>query len=161
MAALAKGRNIHSKGVVKAMLDDLDLPVAANKVIYQGALVCLNSSGYLEPMTAATGKIAAGVAMLNPNEDSLDTTGLSNGDKHCRVRQGVFGFVNSGTDPVAQADVGKYCWGVDDQTIAKSSNSSARSKVGVIVEYIATGPGAGVYVAVGLQLNPAATGAAT
>jgi len=158
MAALTAARNTKQLGVVKAVLDDLELPQAATKVIYQGALVVLNASGYAEPGTSATGKTAAGVAMLNPNTGSQDSTGLSNGDLKVRVRQGTFRFNNSSAgDAIARANVGKYCWIVDDQTVAKSSNSGARSKAGVIIDVDSSG----VWVAVGLQLNPAVAGAAT
>lgn len=158
MSALTKGRNTKEMGVVKAVLDDLDLPQAATKKVYQGSLVVLNASGYAEPGTAATAKIAAGVAMLNPNTDVSDSTGLADGALRIRVRQGAFWFANSSAgDLIAQADVGKYCWVVDDQTVAKTSNSSARSKAGIILDVSTLG----VLVAVGLQLNPAPTGAAT
>lgn len=159
MSALTASRNTKQLGPVKAVLDDLDLPQAATKIIYQGALVVLNASGYAEPGTQATAKIAAGVAELNPNTGSQDSTGFSNGDKRVRVRQGTFRFNNSaaGVDLIAVADVGKYCWIVDDQTVAKSSASAARSKAGIIIDVDSSG----VWVAVGLQLNPAPTGAAT
>jgi hypothetical protein len=159
MSALTASRNTKQLGVVKAVLDDLDLPQAATKIIFEGALVVVNASGYCEPATQATAKIAAGVAALNPNTGSSNSTGFSNGDLRVRVRQGVFRFNNSaaGVDLIAQADVGKYCWMVDDQTVAKSSASSARSKAGVIIDV----DSAGVWVAVGLQLNPDMTGAAT
>lgn len=158
MSALTASRNTKQLGVVKAMLDDLDLPQAATKIIFQGALVVVNASGYAEPGTQATGKTAAGVAELNPNTGSQDSTGFSNGDKRVRVRQGTFRFNNSaGVDLIAQADVGKYCYIVDDQTVAKSSASSARSKAGIIIDV----DSAGVWVAVGLQLNPAPAAAAS
>lgn len=158
MSALTAGRNTKQLGVVKAVLDDLDLPQAATKIIYEGALVCVNSAGYVEPATSATAKTCAGVAMLNPNTGSSDSTGFSNGDKRIRVRQGIFRFANSSSgDLIAQADVGKYCWMVDDQTVAKTSNSSARSKAGIIIDVDSSG----VWVAVGLQLNPDVAAAAS
>jgi hypothetical protein len=158
MSALTKGRNTKQYGIVKAVADDLDLPQAATKKVYEGALVVLNSSGFAEPGTQATAKIAAGVAMLNPNTDVSDSTGLADGALRIRVRQGIFLFANSaGVDLIAQADVGKYCYIVDDQTVAKSSASSARSKAGIIIDVTT----AGVFVALGLQLNPAPTAAAT
>lgn len=157
MSALTAGRNTIQWGAVKAVLDDLELPQKGSTVIYQGALIVLNA-GYAAPATTATGLIAAGVAILNPNTGKSDTTGAADGSVTIRVRQGVFRFnCNTGGDVIAQADVGKYCYIVDDNTVAKSSNASARSKAGIIVS-VET---AGVWVAVGLQLNPAPAAAAT
>lgn len=157
MSALAASRNTPEWGVVKAVLDDLELPQKGSTKVYQGALVVLNA-GYAAPATTATGLIAAGVAYLNPNTGVSDTTGLADGAATIRVRQGVFRFnCNTGGDVIAQADVGKYCYIVDDQTVAKSSNASARSKAGIIIAV----DSAGVWVAVGLQLNPAPAAAAT
>jgi hypothetical protein len=155
--SLTAARNTPQWGAIKAVLDDLELPQKASTKIYQGALVVLNA-GYAAPGSTATGLIAAGVAMLNPNTGVSDTTGLADGAVTIRVRQGVFKFLNgTGGDVIAQADVGKYCYIIDDQTVAKSSNSSARSKAGIIIAVEASG----VWVAVGLQLNPAPAAAAT
>jgi hypothetical protein len=157
--ALTQGKKITQEGIVKAVLDDLELPQAATKIIYEGALVVLNSSGYAEPGTAATGKIAAGVAHFVVNADSQNSTGFADGALKLRVRQGAFWFKNSSSgDAIAQSEVGKYCWIVDDETVAKTSNSAARSKAGIVLAVDST---MGVLVAVGLQLNPAVTAGAT
>ena len=157
MSALTASRNTTQLGVVKAVLDDLALPQKGSTKIYQGALVVLNA-GYAAPGSTASGLIAAGVAFLNPQTAVSDSTGLADGAISLRVRQGVFLFnCNTGGDVIAQADAGKYCYIVDDQTVAKSSNASARSKAGIIIAVDSTG----VYVAVGLQLNPAPAAAAT
>ena len=155
--SLTASRNTPQWGAIKAVLDDLELPQKGSTKIYQGALVVLNA-GYAAPGSTATGLIAAGVAFLNPNIGVSDTTGLADGSVTIRVRQGVFRFLNgAGGDVIAQADVGKYCWITDDQTVAKSSNSSAKSKAGIIIAVDASG----VWVDVGLQLNPAPAAAAT
>ncbi len=157
MSALTASRKTPQWGAIKAVLDDLEIPQKATTKIYQGAIVVLNA-GYGAPATTATGLIAAGVAMLNPNTGVSDSTGLADGALTIRVRQGVFRFnCNTGGDVIAQADVGKYCYLVDDQTVAKSSNASARSKAGIIIAVDSSG----VWVALGLQLNPAPAAAAT
>jgi hypothetical protein len=156
--ALSASRNTKQLGVVKAVLDDLELGQATNTTIYQGALVALNSSGYATPGATAATLIAAGVYMGNPNTGSSVSTGISDGVVRIRVRQGVFHFLNSAAaDAIAVGQIGKYCWIVDDQTVAKSSNSGARSIAGIVIAVDSTG----VWVSVGLQTNPSVAAGAT
>lgn len=154
---LTAARDTKQWGAIKAVLDDLELGQKTNTKIYQGALTAIDSTGYLVPGAVATTLIAAGVAFLNPNTGVSDTTGVANGVTVIRVRQGVFRFLGESGNSPAITDVGKYCYIVDDQTVSKSSNGSTRSKAGIIISV----DSAGVWVAVGLQLNPAPTAAAT
>jgi len=103
-------------------------PVAAAKVLYKGALVCLNSSGYATPGAVSTSLIAVGVA-----EDTVDNTDGDNGDLNVLVHECVVAFENSaGGDEITIADIGSVCWIVDDQTVAKTSNSNTRSVAGFV-----------------------------
>lgn len=112
----------------------LSVPVKAATKVQQGGIVVLNA-GYAAPATEATGLIAIGVADLE-----ADNTGGSAGAISARVRSGVFKFGNSAsTDLIAQAQVGSDCYLVDDQTVAKTSNSSARSRAGKVVAIDADG----------------------
>lgn len=106
-------------------------PVKSGVTIYPGAAVVLNG-GYLAPATTATGLISVGVA--NPaNGQPVDNSSGSDGDLMCDVVPGVFRFANStSTDAIAQADIGKDCYWVDDQTVAKTDGSSTRSRAGKI-----------------------------
>lgn len=92
------------------------VPVAANKKIYAGALVAADASGYATPGATATTLTALGRA-----EESVDNTGGANGAKSVTVRRGVFLFKNSAGDPVTQAELGKTCYIVDDETVSKSN----------------------------------------
>lgn len=130
MTALTKGRNTPQRDVAFIEKD-----VAAAKVIYEGALVCLNSSGDLTPGAVATGLIAVGRA-----EETVDNSDGSAGDLTCRVRTGVFRWANSAdSDEITDAEIGDLCYVVDDQTVAKTSNSSTRSPAGVVVDVDAQG----------------------
>jgi hypothetical protein len=105
------------------------LPVKANTKIFAGSLVVVDA-GYAAPGRTATGLITAGRA-----EATVDNTGGSAGAKVAEIRRGVFKFNNSSAgDAIAQADVGKVCYIVDDQTVALTSDSSARSRAGMIYQ---------------------------
>lgn len=147
--ALAAARNTPQWGAVKAVLDDLDIQQAANKIIYQGGIVAV-SAGFGQPATAALGLIAAGIAFLDPNTGSSDSTGLAAGALTIRVRQGTFRVLNSAsTDAIAQADQFKPCYLVDDQTVAKTNGAGTRSFAGIIM-FVDT---SGVWVFFSAQLS--------
>ena len=141
MTALAASRSTPQMGT-STVPDTLSMPMKASSKVYAGGIVVL-SSGYAKAGATAASLIAVGVA-----EEDVDNTSGGNGDLNVRVRQGVFKFVNSGADPVAQADVGADVYIVDDQTIAKTSNSSARSRAGKLVKFESTG----VWVQIGIGL---------
>lgn len=126
------------------------LPVAAAVLIYAGALVMMDSSGNAKPATAATGLVAIGVA-----DAYVDNSDGDAGDAYVTVRTGIWSFKNSGGgDAIAADDAGKICYAVDDQTVALTSNSGARSPAGRIVAM----NGSEVFVEVGEQAAPGADG---
>lgn len=119
----------------------LSLPVKANTKIHAGSLVVIDA-GYAAPGRTATGLITLGRA-----EETVDNTGGNAGDKRVSVRQGVFNFTNSAdADAIAQAQVGGMSYIVDDQTVAKTDGSGARSAAGRIVQVDSDG----VWVELGL-----------
>jgi hypothetical protein len=144
MMALSADRNTPSRDGVQEQLG-----VAATKKFYAGALVCVNSSGYATPGAASAALVAVGRA-----EAAVDNTSGADGDVKVNFRRGVFRFANSATtDAIAAADIGTDCYIVDDQTVAKTSNSGARSVAGRIVDVDAQG----VWVLVGYGLPKSAT----
>ena len=102
-------------------------PVAANVVIYKGALVAFSAAGLLQP-----GAVAATLTAAGRVEETIDNTGGAAGARSCTFRRGVFQFKNSGADPVTQADMYKDCYIVDDETVARTSGSGARSIAGKV-----------------------------
>jgi hypothetical protein len=112
---------------------------AATKIL-AGALVAIDSTGYLVNASEATGLIACGVA-----DETCDNTSGSSGDKRCRVLSGVFKFKNSSSsDAIAQANLFGLCYAADNQTVALTSNSGARSVAGIVFQIDSDG----VYVLV-------------
>jgi hypothetical protein len=130
MAALITDRNTPFKegGLIS-------VPVAAGVKIFSGALVALNAAGYATP-----GAVSATLTYLGRSDSYADNTVGADGAATVLVRRHcMFKFLNSGADPVAQADVGKTCYILDDQTIAKTSAAAARSAAGKVMGVEADG----------------------
>ena len=124
MTALAADRNTHMKEG-----ELIGVPVAANAKIYAGALVVANATGY-----AAPGSTATTLTYLGRAEASVDNTGGADGAKTVMVRRKVaFKFANLAADLVTQADLGKTCYIVDDQTVAKTNGTNTRSAAGKVL----------------------------
>jgi hypothetical protein len=116
------------------LVDLINLPLKANTKVYAGSLVVIDA-GYAAPGRIATGLIAIGRA-----EKTVDNTGGSAGALTVDVRRGTYKWNNSSAgDAIAQADVGNSCYVIDDQTVAKTSNTSTRSVAGRILAVDATG----------------------
>lgn len=130
MAALTEGRP-----TPKRDSKTFGRGVAATKIIYQGALVCLNAAGYATPGAVATTLKADGLAL-----STVDNSAGGNGAKTVEVERGTFRFGNStSTDAITIADIGATAYIVDDQTVAKTNGSATRSAAGTIVDVDAVG----------------------
>lgn len=116
------------EGDIKSML------MAAVK-IFAGAIVMRNATGFATKGAAALALRGAGVAI-----EQVDNSGGSAGDLSINVREGVFRFANSAdTDAILDDDIGKLCYAVDDQTVAKTNGTNTRSVAGVVVGVDALG----------------------
>lgn len=121
-----------------------DLPVKAGAKIYYGALVVLDG-GYAAPGREAEGLRARGVCLggtYGAQSEVVDNTDGTNGALSCKVRAGVFKFVNGGD--ITQAHVGTNAYILDDQTVVK--DGTERSLAGEIMQLDADG----VWIAVGM-----------
>lgn len=119
----------------------LSLGVAAGAVIYSGALVAMDTDGYLVPAGTAVTETVLGRA-----NDFRDNTGGADGDLECEVAVGVFQWENSAAaDEILSSDRGKACYAVDDQTVALTDNNAARALAGMVVSVDSDG----VWVATG------------
>ena len=128
--ALAQDRNTQMKDG-----EEIPVLVAANAVIYAGALVVANAAGY-----AAPGSVATTHTYLGRAEERVDNTGGANGAKSVRVRRGkAFLFKNHGADLVTQASLGKVCYIVDDETVALTNGGATRSAAGMVMAVDASG----------------------
>ena len=114
----------------------LSLPVKADAVIYQGALVAVGADGYAIPAKKAESLRAAGRA-----EETADNTGGSDGAVNVTVSRGAFIWENSGTNQVAVKDLLGPCYMEDDQTVGNLSTGASPAGIvlavtdeGVLVE---------------------------
>ena len=131
MTALANDRT-----TPKRTGHNLNHPVAAGAVIFAGALVCLNASGFaVKGSTSATLK-ASGMARAR-----VDNTAGADGALRLEVdRHGLYQFANSAAgDAIALADMGSTAYIVDDQTVAKTNGGGTRSAAGKVVDVDAAG----------------------
>jgi hypothetical protein len=99
-----------------------DFAVAANKHVYAGSLVNLNS-GYAVPATdeAAISFIGVAVSEVNNNPGNA-------GAKKCRMKRVGTHLLNKAS--AVQADVGKDMYVVDDQTVGGVGDVVHGIKVG-------------------------------
>jgi hypothetical protein len=102
--------------------------VGANVRCLAGAIAVLTAGGFAVPATTATGLVALGRFAFD-----ADNTGGANGDQSVEVERGIFRYENSaGADEITAADVGRRCYLVDDQTVAKTSATNTRSVAGFV-----------------------------
>lgn len=126
--------------------------VKANAVLYFGALVCADSSGFAVPGSVSTtlsaiGCLTSGQGFGIPGPSIV---GAADGSTVVSVTQGVFFLANDPGDPISQADLMKACYVLDDQTVSRTSGGSTKSVAGQVVgvEDSSGQNGAGVWVAV-------------
>lgn len=123
----------------------VNLGVKALATLFQGGLV-MASSGYATPAAAGTGgndfaKINAvslfrliGVAQMSAIGSAVD------GAVPIDVQQGDWLCKNSaGVDAITVANIGHYCFVVDDETVARTSNFRTRPRAGVVIAVTSTG----------------------
>lgn len=121
MAALTAEKQVQEKdGVVHAA------PMGA-AVIYRGAMVMHNTSGFLVPCATAAGSFFAGIA-----EETVNNSAGAAGDEVCRYKmEGRYLLEGAG---FVQGDVGEIVYASDDQTITKTSLNNPI--VGRVDEYV-------------------------
>lgn len=127
------------------------MPVAAAAHLFAGGQAAVNASGNIVPASAD-----ATLTVVGRIEEEVDNSSGGNGDRSVRIKRGLFRFANSSSsDEITLADIGAPAYVVDDQTVAKTSNSWARPVAGEIMFVDAEG----VWVAIGyrgLLANPSA-----
>lgn len=122
MTALSQARR-----VIRTEGRQSNPPVKGATTIHQGALVVMDA-GLAVPGRTATGLIAVGVS-----QETVVNSG-TDGAKKVPTERGTFDFANLGADAVTEADIGKDCYIVDDQTVAKTSGTNTRSIAGKVIE---------------------------
>lgn len=107
-----------------------DYPVIASDIIYEGAAVGDNGSGYARPLVA--GDPFRGFAL-----EKVDNSTGSAGDKYVRTR--MKGRVKLSISGLAVTDVGKPVYASDDDSFTLTA--STNSFIGRVVAFESTGVG--------------------
>jgi hypothetical protein len=127
MAALTADKKTQYRDGIEA-----SLPVDGGSVIYAGALVSANASGYLIPGADTASTTFQGVA-----REHVDNTSGADGAVSCLVRRrGLFRVTSSSS--LTQANAGNKVYLVDDQTVALAAVTTNDIFCGVIVEVISS-----------------------
>lgn len=122
MTALTRDRNTPMKTA-----ELIGVLVAAGAVIHAGALVVANATGF-----AAPGSTAPGLNYIGRAEETVDNSAGADGAAAVLVRRGnAFKWANDGS--IAQAQLMKTAYIVDDQTLAATDGTGTRSAAGRIV----------------------------
>lgn len=109
------------------------VPLAANVVLYKGAMVAADTSGNARPArsVAANSDVTIGFSMSR-----VSNSGGSAGDVSTDgIRQGVIEVNNDGSDPVGAANLFRNVYAVDDQTVSAGSNGSTRVVAGKLMGF--------------------------
>lgn len=110
------------------------VPMAASQVIYQGALVSRNSSGYAIPAADTASTAVIGIA-----EESVTSTSAAAGTFSVKVIMGVVAPFAIQSTSLTVADVGLNALVQDDNTVTDATTATNDIPVGKIVKVDADG----------------------
>lgn len=111
------------------------VPVASGVKIFAGSLIAANNSGYAVP-----GSTDLNLTYLGRADEYVDNTTGGNGAKTVQIRRmKAFKFKNHTADLITQESMGKLCFIVDDETVAKTNGAGARSAAGTVLGIEADG----------------------
>jgi hypothetical protein len=123
------------RGTVERSGDTLVLNAAATKKYFAGALIARDANGRATP-----GAVATTLRGVGRCEDFVDNSFGANDAVTVRIRKGIFRYANSAAaDQVTAADIGKSCYIMDDQTVAKTDGGGTRSVAGNVFDVDAQG----------------------
>jgi hypothetical protein len=121
-----------------------DLPLIADDIIWEGAAVGENGSGYMRPLVANDPFV--GFALRK-----VDNTGGSAGDKKVRTRsQGVVKLTVAGVTSIANGQDGVDVYASDDATFTLTAGSN--SKIGRLYRFVSSGVAFVYFQATSLQV---------
>lgn len=118
-------------------------PLAATTTVFEGGMVCLDTSGRMVPASATAGLSAVVGRASDDYDNDPGAAGAITGE----YVPGAFWWDNSGTS-VTVADIGSLCYAVDDEAVHRNQSGS-RPIAGVILDVDAT---RGVLVQTGLAV---------
>jgi hypothetical protein len=107
--------------------------VQASNVIWQGTIVCVNSSATAQPATDAASVKAIGMA----GEKSDNTGSAYSATRAITVQRGVFRFANGSS--FDDSDIGSLAYVLDDSTVGSAADCTYDVVVGVIIDVDSNG----------------------
>lgn len=126
LAALAA-----DKAVTQSASELLSLAVSAGEMIYNGALVCVDSDGYAVPAADTAGYVFMGVATQQADNSSGADGAVNVTIKRCG--RFLLGWNGAG---LTQAAVGNLAYAVDDQTVDAPDDTTNDVLIGQITRIV-------------------------
>ncbi len=109
--------------------------VGAATRIFAGALLMRNATGHLVRGAVAVNAVGVGRA-----EEAVDNTLGAAGAASVTWRPGIFLFRNaSAGDLITIADIGRICFILDDDQVARTDGTATRSRAGLIEDVVPQG----------------------
>lgn len=123
---------------VRGEFEVQDIPVVASDIIYKGAIVCVDTSGYAAPAADTSGYRFVGIAM-----EKADNSSGSAGDISVKVAIiGSGGRFLATLSGAAQTDVGEICYVTDDASLGTPGTDPGNTVVvGRLIEYVSATSG--------------------
>ncbi|ROH88659.1 hypothetical protein ED208_12635 [Stagnimonas aquatica] len=119
MTALAQSRQTPER-----LGNILSITMAAGAHGFLGGMAQVNATGGGDAATATAANKTVGVFMADAGPGEA-----------ANVKKGIFAFANSaGADEITKANIGATCYVVDDQTVAKTSDTNARPAAGKVFD---------------------------
>lgn len=134
MAALTADRMAKTRSDVRSFFAKM----AANAVGYQKGLAAVNATGYAKAASSTPGERVIGYYA-----SQADNTGGADGAIGAHIQTGAIKLDNDGTNPVTQADVGRFCYVKDDHTVQSATGAGSAPVAGRVDQIDADG---GVWV---------------
>jgi len=107
--------------------EKIALPAAGSAVIYEGALVCINSTGYAVPAANTAGFRAVGTCVRGINNTGGAAGTLAPPARYVEVDRAPYSYAVSGINQLAGAAV----YASDDNALTTSNNNV---RVGWLIE---------------------------
>lgn len=112
---------------VVALVGGFALAAAAHPFV--GSLMAINASGNAVVASADSALFVIGVA----EEEVDNSAGIAGAKTIYQIRRGSFLFANSATTgAVTDADIGRPCYVVDDNTVSRISSDGSRPVAGIV-----------------------------
>ena len=104
------------RAIIHQDKEQIPYGVAATTIIFLGALIAVNATGYSVPAADA-----AGLKVVGVSEAQVDNSTGADGDKSVIARRGkAFWFKNSSGNPVTLAHLETNVYVEDDETVSSS-----------------------------------------